>query len=221
MFNGFLKLICNMFYLVRTPNWVQKVYNNRIWKINSAENELFLSFDDGPHPEHTPFVLDELKKHNAKATFFCIGKNVLLYPEVYRRIIEEGHSVGNHTNNHLNAGKTGDKKYLENIKLAKQYIDSSIFRPPYGRVSGFLVKQLKTPFYNLKTVMWTVLSADFDPKISKEQCLNNVLLNAAKGSIIVFHDSEKASERMRYALPQVLEYFSKKGYYFSKINSGE
>lgn len=207
-----------MFYLIRTPGWVKKVYKNRVWDINTSGKELFLSFDDGPHPEHTPFVLDELKKYNAKASFFCIGKNVLSYPEIYKRIIEEGHTVGNHTNDHLNGSKTTDARYLENIKLAKQYIDSQLFRPPYGKISGFLVKQLLSPVYGLKTIMWTVLSGDFDVKISKEQCLQNVILNADPGSIVVFHDSEKASERMKYALPKVLEYFAAKGFLFKAIS---
>jgi len=207
-----------MFYLIRTPGWVKKVYKNRVWDMNTSGKELFLSFDDGPHPEHTPFVLDELKKYNAKASFFCIGKNVLSYPEIYKRIIEEGHTVGNHTNDHLNGSKTTDASYLANIKLAKQYIDSKLFRPPYGRISGFLVKQLLSPVYGLKTIMWTVLSGDFDVKISKEQCLQNVILNADKGSIVVFHDSEKASERMKYALPKVLEYFAAKGFLFKAIS---
>jgi peptidoglycan/xylan/chitin deacetylase (PgdA/CDA1 family) len=203
--------------MVKTPKWVKKVFRNRIWEMAASGNELFLSFDDGPHPEYTLFVLDELKKYNAKATFFCIGKNVAAFPGIYRRIIEEGHAVGNHTFNHLNGMKSTDAAYLENIKMAKEYIDSNLFRPPYGKITPFLVKQLMQPLYKLTTIMWTVLSGDFDLKISKEQCLENVLLNAGKGSIIVFHDSEKASERMQYALPKVLEYFSAKGFEFKKI----
>ncbi|HSN59323.1 MAG TPA: polysaccharide deacetylase family protein [Ferruginibacter sp.] len=208
-----------MFYLIRTPGWVKKVYKSRVWDITTSGQELFLSFDDGPHPEHTAFVLDELKKYNAKATFFCIGKNVLSYPEIYKRIIEEGHTVGNHTYDHLNGSKTTDARYMENIMQAKQYIDSHLFRPPYGKISGFLVKQLLSPVYGLKTIMWTVLSGDFDIKISKEQCLQNVILNSNTGSIVVFHDSEKASERMKYALPKVLEYFAAKGFLFKAISA--
>ena len=206
-----------MFYFVKTPRWVEKVYSRRTWKIYSEKDELFLTFDDGPHPEQTAFVLDELKKYNAKATFFCIGKNVLDHPDIYRRIVEEGHAVGNHTQNHLNGWKTKDAVYLENIRTAQKYIDSRLFRPPYGKISGFQVNQLLQPGYKLKTIMWTVLSADFDVKITPQQCLQNVLLNAKKGSIIVFHDSEKAKERMRFALPEVLKYFSGKGFQFNKI----
>jgi peptidoglycan/xylan/chitin deacetylase (PgdA/CDA1 family) len=207
-----------MFYLVKTPGWVKKVFKSRIWDINTTDNTLYLSFDDGPHPEHTPFVLDELKKYNAKATFFCIGKNVLSYPEVYKRIIEEGHAVGNHTFNHLNGLKTGDAAYLDNIRLAQKYIDSKLFRPPYGKITSFQVKQLLNPVYNLKTIMWTVLSGDFDLTISNEQCLQNVILNSRAGSIVVFHDSDKARDKLKYALPKVLAFFSDKGFQFKKIN---
>lgn len=206
-----------MFYLVKTPAWVKKVYPGRIWDLPSEKSELFLTFDDGPHPVHTPFVLDELRNYNAKATFFCIGKNVVDHPQIYRRILEEGHAVGNHTYNHLNGWKVKDEIYLENIQRARQYIDSTLFRPPYGRMSNFQVKQLLLPRYRLKTVMWTVLSGDFDESISPAQCLQNVLLHTTKGAIIVFHDSEKAQERMRHALPAVLKYFGGKGFTFSPV----
>ncbi len=211
------KLICQMFYLIKTPAWAKKVFPGRIWDFPSDKNELFLTFDDGPHPVHTPFVLDELRAHNAKATFFCIGKNVADHPEIYRRILEEGHAVGNHTYNHLNGWKVKDEIYLENIQKAQQYIDSTLFRPPYGRMTTFQVKQLLSPRYRLKTVMWTVLSGDFDEAISPAQCLQNVLLHTAKGAIIVFHDSEKAQERMRHALPAVLKYFGGKGFTFNSV----
>ena len=207
-----------MFYLVKTPGWVKKVFKNRIWDIPTSKQEIYLSFDDGPHPEHTVFVLDELKKLNAKATFFCIGKNVQAHPELYRRIVEEGHAVGNHTFDHLKGTSTPDAVYLENILKARQYIDSSLFRPPYGRVSGFIVKLLRTASYKMHTIMWTVLSGDFDAAVTEEQCLQNVLLNTREGSIVVFHDSEKASSRMRFALPRVLEYFSQKGFVFKGID---
>ncbi len=206
-----------MFYLVKTPGWVKKVFKNRVWDIETSGKEIYLTFDDGPHPEHTIFVLDELKKYGAKATFFCIGKNVVAHPEVYRRIVEDGHAVGNHTFDHLKGTKTQDAVYLQNIVQARKYIDSRLFRPPYGRVSNFIVKQLETPVYNLKTIMWTVLSGDFDKALTGETCLQNVLLNAKEGSIVVFHDSEKASGRLRFALPKVLEFFKERGYQFKAI----
>jgi peptidoglycan/xylan/chitin deacetylase (PgdA/CDA1 family) len=206
-----------MFYLVKTPAWVNKLYPNRIWSIKTDAKEIYLSFDDGPHPVHTTFVLDELKRFDAKACFFCIGKNVQAYPEIYQRILDEGHSVGNHSFDHLNASKTSETEYLANIALAKNHIDSNLFRPPYGRINNFLVKQLLAPAFGLKTVMWTVLSGDFDTGISKEKCLENVVLNAGSGSIVVFHDSEKASEKLMFALPKVMNYFKERGFEFKKI----
>jgi peptidoglycan-N-acetylglucosamine deacetylase len=208
-----------MFYLVKTPAWAKKLYSKRSWDISTEKKEIFLTFDDGPHPVHTVFVLDELKKYQAKATFFCIGKNVAAYPEIYSRIIEEGHAVGNHTHVHLNAWKVKDADYLANVLQAKEYIDSNLFRPPYGKINSFLVKQLLSPAYAMHTIMWTVLSGDFDISISKERCLENVLLHTKEGSIVVFHDSEKAREKMRFALPQVLQYFNEKCYVFSRIET--
>ena len=206
-----------MFYLVKTPAWVDKVFKRRIWRIDTDEKLLYLTFDDGPHPDHTVYVLDLLKQYQAKATFFCIGKNVKAYPAIYQRILDEGHTVGNHTYNHLNGSKTSDAVYLDNIRAAQQYIDSNLFRPPYGRISSFQVEQLLAAGYKLTTVMWSVLSGDFDTRISKEQCRNNVILNAGPGSIIVFHDSEKASERMKFALAETLSFFEKRGFSFVGI----
>ncbi|HLK29605.1 MAG TPA: polysaccharide deacetylase family protein [Puia sp.] len=204
-----------MFYLVKTPWLLKKIYPSCIWDIVTQEKKFYLTFDDGPHPEATPFVLDELKKYNAKATFFCIGKNVAAYPEIYKRILQEGHRVGNHTHNHLNGWKVNDKKYFDDIEQSKKYIDSDLFRPPYGRIKKFQIACLqKTGF---KIIMWDVLSADFDTKISAEQCMLNVLRNTKQGSIIVFHDSEKAFERMRIALPETLNFFAGKGYNFEAL----
>lgn len=206
-----------MFYLVKSPRWLRFLYKRCTWKIGVQEKVIFLTFDDGPHPLITPFVLDELKRYHAKATFFCIGKNVAAYPEVYQRIIEEGHAVANHSYTHPDGWKTADSVYLDDIALAKKHIDSSLFRPPYGKITPFQLKQLELPRFELKTIMWTVLSGDFDTGISKEQCLNNVLLKTKKGAIIVFHDSEKAYERMGYALPRVLKSFAAQGFAFEKI----
>ncbi len=206
-----------MFYLIKPSRFLQFFYRNCIWSIPNSAKEVFLTFDDGPHPTITPFVLDELKKHHAKATFFCIGKNVEKYPEVYNRIIDEGHMVGNHTFNHLNGWKTKDDVYLDDITLAKKYIDSHLFRPPYGKITRFQLRQLLFPRFKLKTIMWSVLSGDFDTTLSKEQCLRNVLLSSKEGSIIVFHDSEKAFERVAYALPRTLEYFDSTGFTCKKI----
>jgi peptidoglycan/xylan/chitin deacetylase (PgdA/CDA1 family) len=208
-----------LFYFVNTPFFLQWLYSSCIWSIKTTHQKIYLSFDDGPHPVITPFVLDELKKYNAKATFFCIGDNVVKYPEVYKQIIDDGHAVGNHTHNHLNGWKTDDKKYLDNIDTAKKYIDSDLFRPPYGRITRFQLSQLKANRFKLTPIMWTVLSGDFDPSISNETCRDHVITNATTGSIVVFHDSEKANEKMSFALPEVLKYFSAKGFVFEKITT--
>jgi peptidoglycan-N-acetylglucosamine deacetylase len=202
------------------PWWLKKIYSpSLIWRMPANDsNVLYLSFDDGPHPVATPFVLDELHKYNAKATFFCIGKNVKEYPQIYRRVLAEGHRVGNHTQDHLNGWKTDDKKYIENIREAAQLIDSDLFRPPYGRISRFQTQVLhgdrERPY---KVIMWDVLSADFDRRISGARCARNVIRYARPGSIVVFHDSAKAFDRLRQALPAVLEHFSRMGYRFEAI----
>ena len=139
-----------MFYLVKSSWWIRNLYRQCVWKINTKEKIIYLSFDDGPHPVITPFILDELNKYNAKASFFCIGKNVVLYPDVYKRIIEEGHAVGNHSFTHLNGWKTKDKIYLNDIAEAKKYIDANLYRPPYGRIKSFQLKQLSLPRFSLR-----------------------------------------------------------------------
>ncbi len=202
-------------YIVTAP-WLLRKFSPPFltWDIPNRSNEIFLTFDDGPHPVATPFVLDLLKQYNAKATFFCIGKNVKDEPALYRRIIDEGHKVGNHTYNHLNGKKNSDKDYLDNIIQAKKIIDSKLFRPPYGAITRFQARQLKG-IYDI--VMWNVLSADFDTTISKEKCLENVVKHTKPGSIIVFHDSEKAFPHLEYALPKALDFFAEKGYNMASI----
>jgi len=192
------------------------VYPDYLWCMPRDQKKIYLSFDDGPHPLATGFVLDELKKYNAKATFFCIGKNVAAYPGIYKRILSEGHATGNHTHDHLNGWKTNDKIYFENIAKASKYIDTDLFRPPYGRITRFQAKQAADKL-GFTIVMWSVLSGDFDITITPQKCWNNVKRSAGNGSIIVFHDSEKAMERMTYALMEALAYFSKRGFVFEKL----
>jgi len=209
-------------YLVKTPWWLRALYPSLTWRIKSDEKVLYVTFDDGPHETATPFVLDELKKYHAKATFFCIGKNVVAHRSIYERIIDEGHTVGNHTYHHLNGWKTGDETYIKDVQQAAKEIDSNLFRPPYGRITRFQAGLLSyrpstighRPF---SIIMWDVLSADFDARISSKKCLENVLYYSKPGSVIVFHDSAKAWEKMSYTLPKALEYFSNKGYRFQAI----
>ncbi len=206
-------------YFVKSPWWLKRIYPGRLWDINTAEKIIYLTFDDGPHPVATPFVLDELKKYNVKATFFCIGKNVMLYPDIYKRILAEGHRTGNHTQNHLNGWQTSNDAYLNNIAEAANYIDSELFRPPYGRIKKSQANKITTVITNKepKIIMWSVLSGDFDRTISKEQCLKNVVINVKAGSIVVFHDSEKAYPLLEYTLPKALQNLSDKGYRFEKL----
>ncbi|WP_212001611.1 polysaccharide deacetylase family protein [Chitinophaga sp. HK235] len=206
-----------MFYLTKTPGILKALYRSCIWDLSPANNTVYLTFDDGPHPEATPFILEQLKKYNAKGTFFCIGKNVVEHPDIYQQILEAGHSTGNHTHNHLNGWKTNTDKYIENILEARKYISTNLFRPPYGRITPFQIKQLKKTIPGIKIIMWDVLSADFDQDINGETCVQNVVFKMQPGSIVVFHDSTKAWERLSYALPRVLEYCKKQGYNVAAI----
>lgn len=200
---------------------MKKIYSKRVWEMDTSKKNIYLTFDDGPHPEATVFVLKQLAEYNAKATFFCIGKNVMKEPGLYRQIIEQGHATGNHTHDHLNGWKTPVKDYSANVKKAAEVISTNLFRPPYGRIRSEQVGQLSGAM-NIKSpklIMWTVLSGDFDLKIEKQKCVDNVISNARAGSIIVFHDSQKAFPRLEFALPAVLKYFHENGYGFRSIRN--
>lgn len=208
-------------YLTKTPRIIQQIFRNYTWRFASKKKEIYFTFDDGPTEHITNWTLDVLKQYNAKATFFCIGKNIENHQEIYTKIIEQGHSIGNHTHNHKNGLNTPTKEYIENTLLAEQLIQKAhqnlkLFRPPYGKIKKKQARKLQSLGY--KIIMWDVLSADFDTSISKEKCLNNVLKNAKNGSIIVFHDSKKAAEKLQYALPKALSFFSEKGYEFKAIS---
>lgn len=214
-------------YFTKTPRILKQLFSRYTWCFASDKKEIYLTFDDGPIPEITEFVLDQLEKHNAKATFFCIGDNIKKYPAVFHQIINEGHSVGNHTFNHLNGWKSNNTSYIKNIELCENIIlseseklkksnSSKLFRPPYGKLKKSQSAQLIKKGY--KIIMWDVLSADFDTSITKEKCLKNVLENTKEGSIIVFHDSIKASEKLYYTLPKILQEFTRKGYTFKAIS---
>ncbi len=201
------------------PRFIQRLYPERIWAFSHKIDSVYITFDDGPIPEVTSWVLDELKKHNAKATFFCIGENVQKHPEVFQKILSEGHSVGNHTFNHLKGTKTETSEYIENVEKAGRQMEnnsefkiqnSKLFRPPYGKITPIQAKKLQKK--GIKIVMWDIISYDFDATISEEQCLQNVLKNIKPGSIIVFHDSLKAEKNLRYVLPKVLEFIGEKNW---------
>jgi peptidoglycan/xylan/chitin deacetylase (PgdA/CDA1 family) len=193
----------------KTPVLIMKLFPELIWHFSSRgktlDKFLYLTFDDGPTPEVTPWVLDCLKEYNAKATFFVLGRNVEKYPGIYQQILDGGHSVGNHTYSHLKGWKTGDSEYLDDIQLASHTVESGLFRPPYGRFRKTQIREIRKD-YNI--VMWDVLSQDYDQSVSPSKCLSNVTGNIRPGSIIVFHDSQKAKKNLYYALPQLLEKYS-------------
>lgn len=207
-----------MFYLIKAPWLLQQYYHECVWKIKTEEKKIYLTFDDGPSPEATPFVLEHLDKAGAKATFFCIGEQVDKHPGIYDQIITAGHRVGNHTYTHLNGWKTPNDQYFHDVEKASARIRSNIFRPPFGRITKFQIKAIGGDKLKLHTIMWHVISADFDRSISPDQCYLNVVRNAEKGSIVVFHDSDKAFPNMRESLPRTLEYYKDLGYAFESIS---
>ncbi|HRN41022.1 MAG TPA: polysaccharide deacetylase family protein [Vicingus sp.] len=203
-------------YLVKTPKVLKRTYPKYVWDFTSIEKTIYLTFDDGPTPEITSWVLDELKKYNAKATFFCIGKNVEQHPDLFNHILAQEHAVGNHTYNHLNGWETKSFPYLKDVVKCSKVFQSTLFRPPYGKLTRFQAKAILSDY---TIIMWDVLSADFDKNCSPEKCLKNVLQNAKKGSIVVFHDSLKAEKNLKYTLPKVLEHFTKLGFQFKAITN--
>ena len=206
------------FYWVKT-NWIiKKIFSNYTWDVSNSGNTVYLTFDDGPIPEITTWVLEELKKYDLKATFFCIGENIEKHPEIFKKVISEGHAIGNHTFNHLNGWKTPTEAYIKNIKLCEEVIEkttnynskSKLFRPPYGKLKTAQARAIEKLGYEI--IMWDVLSADFDTTLSKEQCLNNVLSKVKPGSIIVFHDSIKAFKNLEYVLPKTLAFLKENNF---------
>ncbi len=205
---------------VKTWNIIKKIIPSLVWDYAPKHKTLYLTFDDGPTANVTDWTLDLLKQYNAKATFFCIGKNVVAEPQLFKRIIAEGHSVGNHTYQHLKGWRTKTDTYINDIDKTKAIFNeynnnTRLFRPPYGQIKPQQIKPLLNKGYRI--IMWSILSVDWDKKTKKETCLSNVISNAAPGHIIVFHDSIKAAVNMQYTLPKVLAFFTSKGYQFSSI----
>ncbi len=201
-------------YPLLIPKFIQSLFKSYIWSMDTNSAVIYLTFDDGPTKIVTEKVLEILAKYNAQATFFCIGKNVENYPTIYQSILAAGHSVGNHTYNHRDGWKSPNSEYFNDISQAESFIKSDLFRPPYGHITR---RQGKFILKNYRIIMWNVLSGDFDQSLSNERCLKNVLKFTKSGSIVVFHDSLKASERMLYTLPRMLEHFSDRGYQFKAI----
>ncbi|HRG37004.1 MAG TPA: polysaccharide deacetylase family protein [Bacteroidia bacterium] len=201
-------------YSVQPPSILRKLYTDGVWRMNELEKKIYLTFDDGPIPEVTPWVLDVLKAHAVPATFFCVGENVKNHTTIYQRILNEHHAVGNHTYNHVDGWDTPLTEYMQNIEECAKYIDTNLFRPPYGRIRK---KQKEAVSQQYTIIMWDVLSKDYDAQTSPEQCFQNACKYVRNGSIIVFHDSLKAKENMQYALPRFIEFAKKRGFEFCKL----
>ena len=202
--------------MVRPPMAFRFLYPGAVWNISTKEKIVYLTFDDGPIPEVTSKVLELLDQYHAKATFFCIGENVKKYPTIFSSLLASGHAIGNHTYHHYNSWKVRSGMYLKDVEEASKYISSTLFRPPYGKLKAGTFFSLRRKY---TIIMWDVITCDFDVKVAKEKVFENVIMNAKEGSIIVFHDSKKASENMLYALPKVLAYYSEKGFRFEAIKS--
>lgn len=202
----------------KTPAILQKIMPSRLWRVKTDRKVLYLTFDDGPIPNLTEWVLDELKEKKISATFFCVGANIEKHPKILRRIISEGHAIGNHTQHHLNGWNTPTDAYIDNITdcqsvLAKHQITTNLFRPPYGRLRWQQKKRLS----HLQVVMWDVLSKDYSQTLAKEEVLEESIRATENGSIVVFHDNLKAEENLRYALPRYIDYFMARGYQFKSL----
>ena len=207
-------------FIHKTNFLMRALYPNFIWRIPTEKKEIFLTFDDGPIPDVTEFVLEELKKYKAKATFFCIGGNIEKYPDIFQKVVNQQHTIGNHTFNHVRGWDVEDNFYFDNFSKCEEIITihnsqlTTQFRPPFGRIKRSQAKEI------LKTheiVMWDVLTGDYDQNISKERVLSKTLQHTERGSIVLFHDSIKAIKNMMYALPRVLKHFSEEGYTFKAL----
>lgn len=218
-----------MFTLYRAPFILSWIYPELVWHINTSQKEIYLTFDDGPVPGPTEFVLSELARFDAQATFFCIGDNVRKHPSLFRKIIASGHMIGNHTFHHLSGWKTSSEKYLSNIKQCQDEFDLDLpsaglepplagyprlFRPPYGRIKRRQIRQIK----DYKIVMWDVLTHDYAQTLDREDCLQGSIKATRPGSIVVFHDSLKAEKNLTYVLPRFMEHFSKLGFVFKSLS---
>ncbi len=213
----------------KAPALLKHVYPNLLWdkkKENKRKqvSRIYLTFDDGPVPEVTEFVLDTLRKYQAKGTFFCVGNNVDLYPHIFKKICHRGHAIGNHTYNHMNGWDSKDQDYFNDIARcqnalikhlpAKAHPLKNLMRPPHGRIKKSQIQFLKHE-YNI--VMWDILSGDYDADFNEEKCLEKCIEHTTPGTIIIFHDSYKAEKNIRYVLPRYLEHFAAAGYRFDKL----
>ena len=213
-------------YWIKTPWFLKKIFRNYTWDKSEGAKKVYLTFDDGPIPEITEWIIDLLKSHEVKATFFCVGDNIQKYPDVFDRLLSDGHCVGNHTFNHDKGWETDNGVYAESINRTQVLIDqiksskgldsrNKIFRPPYGKLVPAQSDEIRSNGYEI--VMWDILSADFDLDVSSKKCLRNVISNTSDGSIVVFHDNVKSFKTIQYVLPRYLKFLKKRGYELATI----
>ena len=195
---------------------LKKVFPSLVWYFSSQEKVIYLTFDDGPHPELTPFILKELEKYNAKATFFLLGKEAETHSHLVSELLKQKHSIGNHTFSHLNGWSTKNDDYFEDIEKCDSILKSKLFRPPYGRIKPSQIRRLKKDY---KIVMWDVLSWDFNQSLSEDKCFERVIRKIKNGSIIVFHENNKSLRNMKYCVPKLLQHFTDLGYQFKSISA--
>jgi peptidoglycan/xylan/chitin deacetylase (PgdA/CDA1 family) len=200
---------------IEQPPWIYRVFfPGTVWRVRPEEKCVYLTFDDGPVPELTPWVLDVLDSYHIKATFFCVGDNVRKHPDIYRMVLERGHRVGNHTFNHIQGVSNRSKDYLKNVAKAAEWIESDLFRPPHGHMRMPQLLQLKKAY---RLIMWDVVTRDYSPHMTSQGVINVIKKYTRNGSIIVFHDSLKAKGRIEEALPQSIEWLIAQGYQFKML----
>ena len=209
-------------YFVRIPNIIKKLFPRLIWDLPNEEHKVYLTFDDGPHPEITPWILKQLKKTDTKATFFCLGEHVEKYPEILQQILSEGHRIGNHGYKHLNGWKTNDDDYLQDYLKGQEMLrftqnDTLLFRPAYGKIKKSQIPNLKSQIPNAQIINWSLMAGDFDATISSEKVYSN-LQRVQSGDIVVLHDNEKAWKHLQYCLPKFLEFCKMKNYSLNTID---
>ncbi|UUC46662.1 polysaccharide deacetylase family protein [Flavobacterium cerinum] len=212
-----------MSFWVKTNNIVKRIFFNQVWDIPNTQNTIYLTFDDGPTPEITEWVLNILDSHAIPATFFCIGNNIDKHPDIFKKVIAHGHRIGNHTYNHLKGWKTNNDEYIRNtkgceeaiIKHSEGKINTRLFRPPYGKIKPLQSRLLRKQGYQI--IMWDVISMDYDKTVTPEECIQNVIQNARQGSIIVFHDSQKAFQNLEHALPKAIQGLKERGFRFDVL----
>lgn len=201
--------------LLQIPEWIKKIWNRATWQITPNEQKtIYLTFDDGPHPSITPRVLEILDEFDAKATFFCVGENAMRFADVLPLIRQKGHTLGNHTYNHLKGFKTDDATYFQNIEKTDKWIKTRLFRPPYGQITPRQINKLSV---NRKVIMWSFITYDYDARVLQQQIMKTIKKRSFDGAIVVFHDSEKAEKNMFSVLPQALQYWKNQGYQIKAI----